>query len=105
MVTQLNHPETLFIPTPAAGCAAQKPNLVSAVLAPASKATPAAHGHVHADMDADFVFQCKQPQNLQGMDVKLIAAFPRTHKVQVQIATPKGQSAAVLEGDHTSIRW
>jgi len=105
MVAQLNRPLELFIPTPSAECTPQKPNLVSAVLEPAKKAAAAPHGHVHADMDADFVFQCKQPQNLQGMEVRLIPVFPRTHKVTVQIAGPKGQSATVLDSGNSSVRW
>lgn len=104
MVAQLNRPEQLFIPTPSAGCKAQAPKLVSAVLEPAGK-TPAPHGHVHADMDADFVFQCAAPQNLHGMDVKLSALFPRTHTVKVQVAGPKGQSGAVLESGNTKVSW
>ncbi len=104
MVAQLNRPDELFITTPSAGCKAQAPKLVSAVLEPASK-TSAPHGHVHADMDADFVFQCAAPQNLHGMDVKLSALFPRTHKVTVQIAGPKGQSSTVLENGNTKVSW
>jgi Protein of unknown function (DUF2796) len=105
MVAQLNRPEDLFIPTPAARCKAQKPKLVSAVLEPADKETSPHHGHVHADMDADFVFRCSQPRNLKGMEVKLISTFPRTHQVKVQIAGPRGQSAALLDGDHSKISW
>lgn len=99
MVAQLNRPDGLFAPSPAAGCKAQKPELVSAVLDAPKKQ---AH-HGHADMDADFVFQCAQPQNLTGMEVKLISLFPRTHKVKVQVAGPKGQSALVLEGTNTHV--
>jgi hypothetical protein len=105
MVAQLNQPSELFVPTPAAGCRPQTPKLVSAVLEPAKITATPAQGHVHADMDADFSFQCAQPQNLHDMDVKLITLFPRTHKVKVQIAGPTGQSAAVLEGSNTKVSW
>lgn len=101
MVAQLNRPETLFVPTPAAGCKAGKPKLVSAVL-DASGKKPA---HGHADLDADFTFQCAQPASLTGIEVKLIDAFPRTHKVKVQLAGPKGQSAQELDAGHRRIAF
>lgn len=101
MVAQLNKPEELFVPTPAAACRAQKPNLVSAVLDPPKSARH--HGHVHADMDADFVFHCARPEKLHGLEVRLIFVFPRTHKVKVQIAGPGGQSSAQLEAGNTHV--
>jgi hypothetical protein len=105
MVAQLNRPRELFIPTPSADCTPQKPDLVSAVLEPAGKTAAAPHSHAHADMDADFVFDCRQPQNLHDMAVKLISVFPRTHKVTVQIASPRGQSASVLDSGNSSVSW
>lgn len=104
----LNQPGELFVPTPAAGCKAGAVKLESPVLEARPKAA-AKHGHdherQHADLDGEFTFTCAQPGLLHSLEVKLFDAFPGLKRLDVEVATGKGQTAAKLDGRKRRIDW
>lgn len=100
LLAQLRRPAELFVPTPAAGCVPGKPMLASSLFGTPDKSF---NQHGHADLDADFAFSCAHPEQLTGLEVHLIPVFPRTHRVNVQIAGPKGQAAVRLEAGNTHV--
>jgi hypothetical protein len=99
-----------FVPTAAARCRLGEVGLTSPVLAPellgsgaAASAGKAADDH--AELDGTFVYRCEDPKALQGIDVMLFDHFKRLGRVDVQVAGPKGQSAAKLTARSRQIRW
>lgn len=99
----------LFAPTAAAGC-----KLVSVqVEAPVLEVGHKEHGHNekhdkhegHGDLDADFRFTCAQPGKLTGMEVRLSDAFPGMRRVDAQVVSGKGQSAARLTAKMRFLSW
>jgi hypothetical protein len=92
----------LFAPTAAAGC-----TLVSVrVEAPSLEAKPTAGGHEeHGDLDADFRFTCAQPGKLTGMEVRLSDAFPGMRRIDAQVVSGRGQSAARLTAKMRFLSW
>lgn len=110
MVKLLNRPGDLFAPTPAAGCKPGAVKLESPVLEAPTKAVSnhepgGAHEHAHADLDGEFSFACAQPGLLRGLEVKLFDAFPGMKRLDVEVATDKGQAAAKLDGKRRRIDW
>jgi hypothetical protein len=107
MARLLNRPGELFVPTPAAGCKAGAVKLESPVLEAMPKAAKHGHdhGHEHADLDGEFAFTCARPALLRGLEVKLFVAFPGLKRLDVEVATGKGQTAAKLDGGRRRIDW
>ena len=108
MAKLLNRPAELFVPTPDAGCKAGPAKLESPVLEAKPKvATKPGHDHEHehADLDGEFVFTCAKPGLLRGLEVKLFDAFPNLKRLDVEVATAKGQTAAKLDGKTRRVSW
>ncbi|MFL9877386.1 DUF2796 domain-containing protein [Herbaspirillum rhizosphaerae] len=110
MAKTLRNAATVFVTTPSAECKLSGVQLVSAAIEPALLGEAAAKkpaGHEdhdgHADMDADFSFQCAYPERLQRIDVKLFDAFKGFNSIDVQLVTPKRQGAAKLTPTAASI--
>ena len=84
----------LFVIDRLAACALTGVELKSAVL----KLGLAAAGSAaeHADMEASWTFTCKGPAPAH-VDVALFGAFKRLGRIEVQAATPKGQSRTTLK--------
>ena len=61
--------------------------------------------HGHSDLDVDIAFICRNPEKLDSINVGMFKAFPNLHEIEVQMVTPKGQSAAELTPDSAVIRW
>lgn len=101
MAERLNKPGALFLPTPAAKCAAVSVKLVSPVLEPAKKG----NDDGHADLDAEFVFKCAQPNALRGVAVKFFDGFRHLRQIDVQVVGPRGQAAAKLTAAQPQISW
>lgn len=101
MAERLNKPGGLFLPSPAASCTVQSVKLESPVLEPAKKND----GDGHADLDAEFIFKCAQPNELHGMEVKLFDAFSNLRRLDVQVATARGQTAARLTPAQRHVSW
>ncbi len=114
MARLLNRPGELFAPTPAAGCKPGAVKLESPVLEDPPKAASdhadehqraGAHQHEHADLDGEFTFTCARPDLLRGLEVKLFDAFPGMKRLDVEVATAKGQAAAKLDAGKRRIDW
>ncbi|HVE51781.1 MAG TPA: DUF2796 domain-containing protein [Ramlibacter sp.] len=110
MAARLREPQSLFVPTPAASCTPGAVRLSSAVLpgellGETATASPGEAAKGHADLEAAFVFRCANIGALQGLETSLLKTFRGIHKLKVQVAGPRGQSATVLEKGRTSVRW
>lgn len=101
MAARLNDAGTLFVPTAAANCVSWSVKLDSPVLEPAKKTS----GSGHADLDAEFVFRCQRPEALRGIDVKLFEGFSNLRQLNVQVASPQGQTGATLSPQQPGISW
>jgi hypothetical protein len=92
----------LFAPTAAAGCAQKS----SGIAAPVLQAAPGkARAEEHRDVDADYVFTCKQPNQLTGLEARLFDKFPRLKRLEAQVAGPRGQKAMKLTGKMRFLSW
>jgi len=113
MAKTLRNAATVFVTSAAAGCTLSSVNLVSAAIDPAllgqSNNAPKTAAHAdqdgHADLDADFVFQCAAPEKLQTIDVKLFEAFKGFVSIDVQLVTAKRQSAAKLTSSSSALSF
>ena len=117
MAKVLRNASAVFLTTPAAQCSSSSVKLVSAAITPTllgenTKDKTAASGadqaskpgkNEHADLDADFIFQCTYPERLKAIDVKLFDAFKGFNSIEVQLVTPKRQAAAKLTPTSSSI--
>jgi hypothetical protein len=57
--------------------------------------------HHHTDINVSYRFHCDRPEALTDMDVRLFERFPATHKLEVQLIGPHGQSGGELTAtDH-----
>jgi len=94
-VATLKAADRLFKFDPAAGCALTGVTLASAALGLGdAKAEP---GDEHADIDAEFVFTCQDASQVAGIDVGLFDAFKRLQRLDVQVATARGQFKQTLK--------
>jgi hypothetical protein len=71
-----------------AGCSLVKADAKSAIFQPAPAGAAA---EAHNDLDASFEFRCASPERLTQFDVGLFAAYPRLQRLEVEVATDKGQ--------------
>ena len=96
--------DSVFVPTPAAGCKLKEVTLSSSVLDPALLAPgsqPAAkqekgEGDGHADIDGEYVYACSNAAALNSLEVNLFDAFPGLKRLDAQVAGPRGQTGAKL---------
>ena len=93
VVAKLNAAEDLFRIDSAAGCKLAKATLVSALLA--LGATPAEKDG-HGDLQGRFEFNCRVGGRAGFVEVGLFDAFPALKRIELQVATPKGQLKAAL---------
>ncbi len=114
MAAKLRQPQRLFTPTAAARCTPAGVEIAAPTLPAALIGNPqpaagtradAASGAEHADLDATFRWRCDAPAQLKGLDVGLMQAFPGLRVLKVQVAGPRGQSAAVLSAGTRSVAW
>jgi hypothetical protein len=88
------HPESLFLPSPEARCTSK----------PAAVKENYEEGG-HADFDVDMTFRCERPAELKRLEAKVFKAFPRLQHVDVQLSTPRKQSAATLTPSNDAIAF
>jgi hypothetical protein len=94
-VATLKAADTLLRIDPAARCSLAKVTLNSAPLQLGTP-DPKAATDGHADLDASFEFACKG--GTPGfVEVGLFEAFARLQRIEVQTATARGQTRAVLK--------
>lgn len=110
MAARLRQAQSLFEPTPEAGCSLASVRLASSSLPAellgeaAAKAAGAAEGE-HADLDATFSYRCAAPQRLRGLASGLQKAFPGIGSLKVRVASGRGQKATVLSRGRTTVQW
>ena len=103
VLAQLRGGATLFVLDAAAQCQSTKTEVMAGVIEPGpskvgSGATAAAATKdEHADLEASYEFTCQQPQHLRMLNLGWFEAFPRTQRIDVQVAGPQGQSRATLK--------
>jgi hypothetical protein len=71
----------------------------------AGEAGEAAGAEAHADIDAEYRFECAEPDRLVQMELGLFEVFPATHGLQVQFVGPKGQGVAELTAASPVLRF
>ncbi|MDO9244278.1 MAG: DUF2796 domain-containing protein [Rhodocyclaceae bacterium] len=91
----LNDAAALFVPSPAANCAAQSVKVEM----------PQFSGNAHADIDASYVFRCANPAALKGIETTLFKHFKRLYRLEVQRVGPTGQGAARLTPKQPVLNW
>ena len=101
MADRLRQAGAVFTPSPAARCSATSVELESPLLQP----SPQSGDDAHADLDGSFVFRCQDPAALRDLEVGLFASFPRLQRIDVQVAGPRGQSAARLSPQQRRVSW
>ena len=89
----------LFVPTPAANCKAQTPEVVM----PAFVARAGANGH--GDIDASYVYRCANPAALKSIETGIFKSFKRLYRLEAQRVGPAGQGAARLTPKNPAIAW
>ena len=68
--------------------------------------TPAAQKSLsHADLDAEFTYECTQPQSLTNLTVQIFERFPRLQRMDVQIITISVQHMMQLTPKKNQIKW
>jgi len=91
----LNDAAALFVPSPAANCAAQSVKVEM----------PQFSGNAHADIDASYVFRCANPAALKGIETTLFKHFKRLYRLEVQRVGPAGQGAQRLTPKNPVLSW
>ena len=112
MVAKLRAAANLFAASPQASCKATGVKIESAAIAPAILAggtarpvKPGKDSGEHDDLDADFEVLCARPEALHQIDVRLFDAFTRLHLVEVQMISPRGQTAQLLTPNQRVLAW
>jgi len=97
----LNDASALFMPTAAANCTVK--SLKVGLPFADGKATAGTEGH--ADIDADYVYQCAQPGALKGVETSLFKSFPKLYRLEARRSGPSGQGAGQLTPKKPSLSW
>jgi hypothetical protein len=118
MEESLRMPASHFASTTAAGCApvATKLDLpFSAAGGPdtvkrdpggdKAKAKNGKEGDAHAELGAEYVYRCQNPDRLQGVEVKLFDRFRKLRRVDVELAGPRGQKSYRLTAKSRVAKW
>jgi hypothetical protein len=98
---RLQDAKAVFVPTPAARCAATTVRLES----PVFETKPAAGAGGHADLEAEYSFRCDRPDRLRDVEVRLFDGFPDMRRIDVQVAGPRGQVSAALSASNRTVAW
>jgi hypothetical protein len=84
-----------------AGCTLGKVDLRSAPLQLGQAAKPAAGDH--GDLEGSYEFNCSAGAQAAFLEVGLFEAFPQVKRIDLQVATPKGQLKATLRRPSTRV--
>jgi Protein of unknown function (DUF2796) len=101
MLKKLRDAPQLFRIDGNAGCALGTVDLRSAPLQLGKK--PAAANDTHGDLEGSFEFKCKAGAKAAFLEVGLFDAFPQIKRIDLQVATPKGQMKATLRRPSTRV--
>jgi hypothetical protein len=109
MAEKLRQPETLFALTPGAQCKPGSVQLTAPVLnlggAEKNGRSEQKKDDGHAGLDAEMTFTCAVPAALKEIEVKLFEAFRGIHRIDAQVAGPRGQSAVKLTSRKRRLSW
>ena len=108
MEDRLRQAGTLFIPTPAAKCTAQPTELTLPFKSNSTAASQNKHDKAnerHSELEAVMRFHCEAPAALKDIEVKLFEAFPRMQRLDAQMVSKQGQSAARLTPKQRMLQW
>lgn len=103
-VARLRDAGRLFDIDAAAGCRLAGVTLEAPILGVGAGAAAPKDGH--GDLDADIAFECRDTARATRIDIApLLRAFPGMQRIDVQLATPWGQSKeTVKRGAGTEVR-
>lgn len=90
---RMRAPRDLFQFNAEASCVFVKAEAESAIFGPPPASAAA---ETHADVDASFEYECSQPGKLATVDTGLFKTYSKLHKLDVEIATDRGQSKQTL---------
>jgi hypothetical protein len=95
LLKQMNNGASLIRTEAAASCKPTQTAVQSDALQSTSPAS--SNAEEHADLDAKFEFTCEQPDQLTFLEIGFFDAFKRIQKIEVQVATSKGQLKQTLK--------
>lgn len=68
--------------------------------------TAAGEEHHHSEIHAHYVFVCDSPADLKKLDLsQIFKTFPGTHKIQVQLIGPSGQTGTESTPDNATLKF
>ena len=102
-LARLREAAAMFRIDGAAGCTAGKVDLVSAPLGLGPAPATPAKDSGHADLEGSYEFACTAGAKAGFVEVGLFEAFPRLKRLEVQVATPRGQMKATLRRPNARI--
>ena len=121
MAERFARPDALFVLTPAARCVVGTSRIDAPVAGLGSKSVADAQSTAagkavpggakksaqadHAELEAQFVFQCEDVAKLQGVEVRLFDAFNGLRQLDVQAVTPLGQKSLRLTPSKRQVTW
>jgi hypothetical protein len=99
--------DTLFVATPAARCTLHSAQIDIPFTGGNDQHGKHAHeGETHhADIEADYVWRCAQPDALKGIETTLFKSFKRLYRLETQRSGPRGQGAQRLTPKNPVLRW
>ena len=106
----LRQPDTLFTPSPAAGCQVIEMTIDMPWPNDGGKHDDHAHDHAqhdddHADIAAEYRFSCTDTAALSGMEIALFSTFPNTERLVLQFVIDDRQGGAVVTRDAPAVRF
>lgn len=93
LLTRMKEVPALLRPDASAQCSLTRTLIESEALSPKAGVKEEAH----VDLDATYEFDCQQPEHLAGIEIGLFDAFKRIQRIEVQVASAKGQSKQTLQ--------
>ena len=94
VLVKLRAAQTLFRIDSAAGCTLSRVDLQSGVLQLGRAVAPQKEGH--GDLEATIEFDCNNSARAGFVEVGLFEEFVSLQRIDLQVATPKGQLKATL---------
>ncbi len=115
LLARLKSAQDLFRFDAAAGCVLTRSGVAadaleapapatSAASAAAGKGAGAAAGNEHAELEASLEFTCTQPERLAAVEIGLFQAFARLRRLDVDVASAKGQWKRSLTRPERTLR-
>ncbi len=102
---QFHKPASLFVLNAEAGCKVQDVEL-DLPFREGRGADSHGHGHEsHADIESVVRYQCEHPALLKSIDLALFDRFSGIHRIDAQVVSVRGQSAARLTPKQRKLQW